>query len=254
MNRRGLNQKNYVLQEGQRTRMEAFFLSFSLGFLLAFLCALMAPSRAMAGDITGDASPANRQQVSNQNGMVSGKVTETANSVIIDGATFVSSGNDQPVVKVDADTRKKVILRNVKIISNNQTVSDLNDTHKGTAGIVSVDNSQSKSKVVMKNVRVVARNANISSISDGDDNCAGLVCNKGGRYDGVQDVSATALGRTSISAVQGTRPDYRKVAATNNARYGTQRAAPAASMSSSITSASTTLNGHPDYRRIPRAN
>ena len=50
MNRRGLNQKNYVLQEGQRTRMEAFFLSFSLGFLLAFLCALMAPSRAMAGD------------------------------------------------------------------------------------------------------------------------------------------------------------------------------------------------------------
>ena len=83
INHRELNQKVYALQEGQGTRIEAFFLSFSLGFLLAFLCALMAPPRAMAGDIAGDASSANRQQVLNQNGMVSGKVTETANSIKI---------------------------------------------------------------------------------------------------------------------------------------------------------------------------
>lgn len=253
MNHRELNRKVYALQEGQWTRIEAFFLSFSLGFLLAFLCALMAPSRAMAGDIAGDASSANRQQVLNQNGMVSGKVTETANSVIIDGATFVSSGNDQPVVKVDADTRKKVILRNVKIISNNQTVSDLNDTHKGAAGIVAVDNSLSKSKVVMRNVRVVARNANVSSVSEERDGCAGLVCSKGGRYDQTQSVSTAAVGRTNISSVQGARPDYRKVAATNNMRYGTQRTAAAAS-ASSVSPVTATQRARPDYRKLPQTN
>lgn len=230
--------------------IESFFLSFSLGFVLAFLFALMTPSRAMAGDIAKEALT-DQNSVMSQSSFISGKVAETENSVVIDGATFVTSGNDQPIVKVDADTKKKVILRNVKIISNNQVVSDLHDEHKGTAGIIAIDNSQSKSKVVVRNVRMVARNASVSSISEENGNCAGLVCSKSGHYDKTQSISATAVGRTNISAIQGARPDYRRVGTTM--RYGTQRAAVSAS-SSRVSPVSTTQSIRPDYRKIPKAN
>lgn len=251
MSRRRLDWTDCAPQGGWFKYIESFFLSFSLGFVLAFLFALLAPSRAMAGDVAQE-SLIDQNSVMSRSGLIAGKVTETADSVIIDGATFVTSGNDQPVIKVDADTKKKVILRNVKIISNNQVVSDLHDEHKGTAGIIAIDNSQSKSKVVMRNVRMVARNANVSSISEESGNCAGLVCSKNGRHDKTQSISATAVGRTNISAMQGARPDYRKVAAATM-RYGTQRAAVSAS-TSAISPVSATQRTRPDYRKIPKAN
>lgn len=142
-----------------------------------------------------------------KSGLLSGKVTETKDKLIVHGATFVVDGKgDVPIIKIDKDEKREVILSNVRIISNNQTIED----ETGTGGIVAIDNSDSKSKVSLRNVTLFARNSKVSSVSLTKDTCAGLVCNKQGKHDTARGVTATAIGKTSISAVQGERPDYRK--------------------------------------------
>ena len=259
-----LNRTHGIAEAEAHKRLVSFLMSFFLGFALAFLLTLAGPSRAMAGDVAASelapaASPdssassdSSASQNVSQSALVSGKVTETADSIIVDGATFVAS-DGKPVIKVDGDTKKRVILRNVKIISNNQAVSDVDDKVKGTAGVIAIDNRDSKSKVTLKNVKVVARNANVSSVSEEKDSCAGLVCNRTGDYDKYQSVSATSLGHTTISATQGSRPDYRKTQPAT--RYGTQRAtvsAAATSNASGATMHSATQGTRPDYRKIPK--
>ena len=175
----------------------SFLLALSLGIFLAFFLQTTGCSPAVAGDINRDA-------------LFSGKVTETGERLVVEGATFVVDGGDKPVVKIDKETKKEVILRNVRIVSRNQTISDQSDKNKGTAGIVAIDNSASHSKVSLSNVKLTARNANVSSVSQEADGCAALLCGKKGRYDSYRSVSAVASGKTGISATQGVRPDYRK--------------------------------------------
>ena len=142
-----------------------------------------------------------------KNGLLSGKVLETKDKVIVKDAVFVV--NDKattPAVKIEKDDRKRVVLSNVTIISNNQTVSD----ETGNAGIIAIDNSKSRSRVSLRNVKVLARNANISSVSTAPDTCAGLICYKQGTHDSSKAVSAAAIGKSHITATQGERPDYRK--------------------------------------------
>lgn len=144
-----------------------------------------------------------------KSGLLSGKVTETKDKLIVEGATFVVNGeSDVPIIKIDKNEKRQVILSNVRIISNNQTIND----ETGTGGIIAIDNSESKSKVSLRNVKLLARNSKVSSVSLAKDTCAGLVCNKQGKHDSARGVTAAAIGKTSISAVQGERPDYRKTA------------------------------------------
>lgn len=161
----------------------------------AFMCLQISVcSRALAADIE-------------KSGLLSGKVTETKDKLIVEGATFVVNGkSDVPIIKIDKDEKREVILSNVRIISNNQTITD----ESGTGGIIAIDNSESKSKVSLRNVRLFARNGKVSSVSLAKDTCAGLICYKRGQHDTSRALSAVASGKTSISATQGERPDYRK--------------------------------------------
>lgn len=138
-----------------------------------------------------------------------GKVTESKDKLVIDGVTFVAVGKgDVPVIKLEKDEAKTVVLNNVKVFSNNATIDDLT----GNGGIVAIDNSGSNSKVTVRNVHVLSRNGSVRSSSTANDTCAGLLCLKAGKRDTLRGgVSAAAVGRTDISASQGTRPDYRKI-------------------------------------------
>lgn len=140
------------------------------------------------------------------NGMVSGIIIEKPNVVIVEGATFVLTGNSGPAIKIDGRIPKKVIISNVRVLSNNSRQND----HTGSAGLVVVENSRSSSSVMMRDVSILARNTTIQSQSTASDVCAGLICNNSGVFDSAKDVSATAMGTTNITATQGTRPDYRK--------------------------------------------
>ena len=152
-------------------------------------------SRSFAGDIVG-------------NGLRSGKIIETRNKVIVEGATFVvNEKSNAPVIKLEKNDKRRIVLSNVRIISNNQTIADTT----GNAGIVAIDNSKSKSKVTIRNLTVKARNSRISSVSMSDDVCAGLICVKQGKRD-TATIGAISAGNTAISADQGERPDYRRSA------------------------------------------
>jgi hypothetical protein len=139
-------------------------------------------------------------------GMVFGKVVETKDKLIVEGATFVSNGNDLPVIYVGKNLKKEVIFSNVRIISNNQNIRD----NTGTSGVFVVDNQDSKSKISLRNVHVFSRNANISSQNNANYVSAGVLNNNYGTLDSSTSVSVTTSGQTSIAAMQGTRPDFRK--------------------------------------------
>jgi hypothetical protein len=142
-----------------------------------------------------------------KSGFLSGKVLETKDKVIVKDAVFVvNDKSTAPAIRIEKDDRKRVILSNVRIISNNQTVSD----ETGNAGIIAIDNSKSRSRVSLRNVKVLARNANISSVSTAQETCAGLICYTQGTHDSTKAVSAAAIGKSHITATQGERPDYRK--------------------------------------------
>ena len=166
-----------------------------IGGLLLILVPLIVASRSFAGDVVGS-------------GLRSGTVIETDDKVIVKGATFVvNRKNKSPVIKVDKSTKKKIVLSNVRIISDNQSITDTT----GNAGIVAIDNSKSRSKVTMRNVTVKARNSRITSTSMKDEVCAGVICDIKGKRDTSTSVGVVSSGTTTVTAAQGERPDYRKI-------------------------------------------
>ncbi len=144
------------------------------------------------------------------NGLITGTIVETGDKVIINGAVFVLNGTgNTPAIKLGGNANKDVIIRNSLILSNNQTIRD--DT--GRASVLMIDNSRSNSRVRMRNVKVVARNSDISSVSTANDVCAGVMCADSGAYDSMSSVYVGTMGATRVEAVQGGRPDYRKIEA-----------------------------------------
>lgn len=144
-------------------------------------------------------------------GMVSGRISENKDTIIINGATFILNGADNPAVRFSGDVAKSVVISNAKIISNNLTLRD----NSGIAGVVSIDNSHSRSKVTLRDVHVFARNSDISSVSSAKSVCAGIVCNKAGSHDSAQHLYVTAIGKSNIMATQsqnvGSRGVYQRV-------------------------------------------
>jgi hypothetical protein len=139
------------------------------------------------------------------NGMVVGSVVETKNKVIIDGAVFSLNGDDAPAIEIGKNLNKEVIISNVRILSQRQKI------HNGTgqAGIMVIDNADSKSKLTMRDVKVNSRNVDIASTSTAKNVCAAIICGTLGHYDSSKSISVTTSGQTNITAIQGTRPDYR---------------------------------------------
>lgn len=140
-------------------------------------------------------------------GLVGGHVTETNDAIIIEGATFVNNGNNAPAISVRSESGKNIIVSNVRVLSNNQKIH----SNTSQSGVILIDNQNSKTKVLMRGVNVVSRNADISSQSTGKDVCAAVICSNAGSYDSYSSLSVGASGNTNISAVQGVRPDYRKM-------------------------------------------
>lgn len=140
-------------------------------------------------------------------GTVYGTIVETNDRVVISNATIISNGTGEPTVKVGKHFQKELILSNVRLISNNQSVRDAS----GTAGIVAIEDGRSRGRVVMRNLAIHARNADISSVSSSSDVCAGIICNNTRNYDYSHSVFVNTSGSTTISAQQGVRPDARKL-------------------------------------------
>lgn len=140
--------------------------------------------------------------------LVSGRAIETNNKIIVKGARFVVRGEQKaPVISLQAGSKKKVILDGVEIVTDGASFR----SNDGDAGVVVIDNEKSDSKVVIRNLKVRSHNTSVNATSMADSVCAAAICNKSGRYDSMRSTRATASGQTNISAIQGQRPDYRKV-------------------------------------------
>jgi hypothetical protein len=140
--------------------------------------------------------------------MVSGKVVETKDKLIVKGAKFVVEGEQKsPVISLKGDSKKRVILDGVEIVTNNTSYQ----SSDGDAGIVVIDNEKGNSKVVVRNLQVRTRNTDVNAADAGDSVCAAAICYKKGHYDSMRSTAVTASGQTNITAIQGQRPDYRKL-------------------------------------------